>query len=71
MKLDDWVGKVKATMAARKLELFNGEGGKVVEANDGLCCGNESLREVTDHGSKNGAGENAHVNVQPNSEATH
>ena len=52
MKLDDWVGNVKAPMGPRKLELFNTQGRKVPQTNDGLCGRNESLREIADVGAR-------------------
>ena len=64
LELDDWVGKVKAPMGPRKLELFNTQGREVPQTNDGLCSRNESLREIADDGSKNGARPNAHVEVK-------
>ena len=71
LKFDDGMGEVETAVGAGELELFNGEGGEVAKTDDGLCGCDESLCEVTDHGSENGAGENAHVEVQPNSEAAY
>ena len=69
MKFDDWVGEIEAPMTTWQLELLNAERGEVAKANDALRCGNEGLCEGADHGSENGAGENAHVKVQPHCKA--
>ena len=66
LKFDDGVGEVQTTMTAGELKLFNGKGGEVAKAKDGLCSGDECLREVADDGSKNGAREDAHIKIQAN-----
>ena len=69
MKFDDGIGEVKAPMAPGELKLFDGEGGEVPKANDGLCSGNECLCEIADDGCKNRTGEYAHVKVQADGKA--
>ena len=69
MKFDDGIGEVKTPMAPVELKLFDGEGGEVPKANDGLCSGNECLCESANDGCQNKTGENAHVKVQADGKA--
>ena len=69
LKFDDGIGEVKTPVAPGELKLFNGEGGEVPKANDGLCSGDECLCESANSGCKNGAGENAHVKVKADGKA--
>ena len=66
MKFDDGIGEVETPMAPGELKLFNGEGGEIPKANDGLCSGDECLCEGADGGCKHRAGEDAHVEVETN-----
>ena len=49
--------------------MINGEVGEIAKANDCLCSGDEGLCEVADSGSQYRAGEDSHIEVQPDSEA--
>ena len=48
MKFDKCVRKVKAAVAPRELNLFDGEVREVTKANDGLSGGEKHLCENTD-----------------------
>ena len=70
LKFDKRVWQVKAPIAPWKLDLLDAECGKVTKPNNGLRSGDENLCEITDHRCKDKAGENPHVKVKPDSQAT-